>query len=184
MRIIAGRWKSKELVSPKTTKIRPTLDRIKEALFSIIMPYIENAEVLDLFAGTGNLGIEALSRGASFVHFNDIDPEAIKTIYTNVQLTNYQNYAKITKKDYEKCLKSLKKENKSFDIIFVDPPYNKNEIEKCLKNIENYKVLKADGIIILETDRDKFFEETIEGLKLVNKRTYGRVMLRLYKREE
>ncbi len=184
MRIIAGRWKAKELVSPKTIKIRPTLDRIKEALFSIIMPYIENAEVLDLFAGTGNLGIEALSRGADFVHFNDINQEAIKTIYTNVQLTNYQNYAKITRKDYKKCLKSLKEENKQFDIVFVDPPYNKKEIEECLKNIENYNVLKEDGLIVLETDRDKVFEETIEGLKLVNKRTYGRVMLRLYKREE
>ena len=131
MRIIAGEWKGKKLNSPKTDKTRPTLDRVKEALFSMLLPYLEDAVVLDLFSGTGNLGIEALSRGAKFVHFNDVNHDAIKVIYSNVQLTNYENCAKITKKDYEKCLKSLNEQNVKFDIIFLDPPYEAKVEEKC-----------------------------------------------------
>ncbi len=184
MRVIAGKWKSKILNSPKTNKTRPTLDRIKEALFSIITPYIKDAVVLDLFAGTGNLGIEALSRGAKFVYFNDVNYEAVKVIYSNVQLTNYENYVKITKKDYDKCLKSLIDENVQFDIIFLDPPYESKIEEKCLNTISDSTLIHEDTIIILESDKEKIFNENIDGLCLIDKRTYGRVMLRIYKREE
>ena len=184
MRIIAGEWKSKILNSPKTEKTRPTLDRVKEALFSMLTPYIEDAVILDLFSGTGNLGIEALSRGAKFVYFNDVNHDAIKVIYSNVQLTNYENCAKITKKDYEKCLKSLNEENIQFDIIFLDPPYEAKVEEKCLSIISESNLIHEDTRIILESDKEKKFNENIEGLQLVDKRTYGRVMLRTYKREE
>ena len=184
MRIIAGKWKSKRLNSPKTTKTRPTLDRVKEALFSMLMPYLQDAVVLDLFSGTGNLGIEALSRGAKFVYFNDCNNDAVKVIYSNVQLTNYENYAKITKKDYEKCLGSLNDENIIFDIIFLDPPYESKVERKCLSLISNSNIIDKDTIIILESDKEKEFDESIDGLCLVDKRTYGRVMLRMYKREE
>ena len=104
MRIIAGKNKAKRLISPKTNKIRPTLDRVKEPLFSILMPYIQNANVLDLFAGTGALGIEAISRGATFAWFNDINKEATYLISSNLTLTGAQNCAKITRKEYDKCL--------------------------------------------------------------------------------
>ena len=184
MRVIAGKWKSKILNSPKTTKTRPTLDRVKEALFSMLMPYIDDAVVLDLFSGTGNLGIEALSRGAKFVHFNDLNNEAIKVIYSNVELTNYENYAKITKKDYEKCLKSLNEQNIKFDVIFLDPPYEAKVEEKCLDIISKSNLIHKDTVIVLESDKEKIFNETVDGLRLVDKRTYGRVMLRTYKREE
>lgn len=184
MRIIAGNWKGKILNSPKTDKTRPTLDRVKEALFSMLMPYLQDAVVLDLFSGTGNLGIEALSRGAKFAYFNDINNEAVKTIYSNVQLTNYESCAKITKKDYEKCLKSLDEQNVVFDIIFLDPPYEAKVEEKCLSILSNSRMVNDDTIIVLESDKEKKFNETIEGLRLVDKRTYGRVMLRTYKREE
>ena len=184
MRIIAGRWKGKILNSPKTEKTRPTLDRVKEALFSMLFSYLKGAVVLDLFSGTGNLGIEALSRGAKFVYFNDVNQDAIKVIYSNVQLTNYENCAKITKKDYEKCLKSLNEENVSFDMIFLDPPYETKVEEKCLSILSNSNLLHEDTVIILESDKEKKFNEIIDGLELVDKRTYGRVMLRIYKREE
>ena len=184
MRVISGNWKGKILNSPKTEKTRPTLDRVKEALFSMLTPYLNDAIVLDLFSGTGNLGIEALSRGAKFVYFNDINHEAIKVIYSNVQLTNYESCAKITKKDYEKCLKSLSEENVKFDIIFLDPPYEARVEEKCLSVISNSSLINDETRIILESDKEKKFNECIEGLQLVDKRTYGRVMLRTYKREE
>lgn len=184
MRIIAGRWKGKVLNSPRTEKTRPTLDRVKEALFSMLLPYLNDAVVLDLFSGTGNLGIEALSRGAKFAYFNDINHDAIKVIYSNLQLTNYENCAKITKKDYEKCIKSLNGENLSFDIIFLDPPYEAKVEEKCLEMLSKSDFVHEETVIILESDKDKKFNECVEGLQLVDKRTYGRVMLRTYKREE
>ena len=184
MRIIAGNWKGKVLNSPKTDKTRPTLDRVKEGLFSMLYPYLTDSVVLDLFAGTGNLGIEALSRGAKYVHFNDVNHEAIKVIYSNVQLTNYEKCAKITKKDYEKCIKSLNEENICFDIIFLDPPYESKVEEKCLSLLANSNLINEETIIILESDKEKKFNECIEGLQLVDKRTYGRVMLRTYKKEE
>lgn len=184
MRIIAGKWKSKKLNSPKTEKTRPTLDRVKEALFSMLLPYIQDAVVLDLFSGTGNLGIEALSRGAKFAYLNDVNYDAVKVIYSNVQLTNYENYAKITKKDYEKCLKSLNNDDVKLDIIFLDPPYESKVEEKCLGLISNSDLIHENTVIILESDKEKIFKENIDGLRLVDKRTYGRVMLRIYKREE
>lgn len=184
MRIIAGKWKSKVLNSPKTEKTRPTLDRVKEALFSMLLPYLNDAVVLDLFSGTGNLGIEALSRGASFAYLNDVNYEAVKVIYSNVQLTNYENYVKITKKDYEKCLKGLINDNVKLDIIFLDPPYEAKVEEKALSLISNSNLIHNDTVIVLESDKEKIFNENVDGLCLVDKRTYGRVMLRTYKREE
>lgn len=184
MRIIAGEWKSKILNSPKTDKTRPTLDRVKEALFSMLLPYLQDATVLDLFSGTGNLGIEALSRGAKFAYLNDVNYEAVKVIYSNVQLTNYENYVKITKKDYEKCLKSLMENNVKLDIIFLDPPYEAKVEENVLNLISGSNLIHKDTVIVLESDKEKVFKENIDGLQLVDKRTYGRVMLRTYKREE
>lgn len=156
MRIIAGEYKAKRLNSPKTDKTRPTLDRVKEALFSIIDGYIRGASVLDLFSGTGNLAIESLSRGAKFAWLNDDKNLAISTIVSNIQLTKYQNYVKITKKDYMKCLAQVIKEDLLFDVIFLDPPYESKFGINSLKFISDNKgkVLKDDGIIIYETDKN------------------------------
>ena len=109
-----------------------TLDRIKEPLFSILMPYLEDAKVLDLFSGTGNLAIEALSRGASFAWMNDINKRALRVISSNVSLTHTENCVKITGKEYEKCLKQVHNEGEKFDVIFLDPPYNANYEVKVL----------------------------------------------------
>lgn len=184
MRIIAGKWKAKRLMTPKTEKIRPTLDRIKEGLFSILMPYIKNADVLDLFAGTGNLGLEALSRGSRFVWFNDINKEARNIISQNVRLTEYENCVKITGKEYEKCLKQIYVENAKFDIIFIDPPYDTKYEEKALNLITEYKLLRPDGIVVLEGDKRKEFNENVDNLILKDKKIYGRVVIRLYKWKE
>lgn len=184
MRIITGRFKGKKLVSPKEsdTSIRPTLDRIKEPVFSMIMPYIPEARVLDLFAGTGALGLEAISRGASYAVLNDKSTEALRIISTNVTLTQAQNCVKISRKEYDKCLKSLKGEK--FDIIFLDPPYATNYERDALEKIVEHELLSQDGIIILETDKRKEINEEINGLEMKDKRTYGRVTIRVYKWKE
>ena len=184
MRIIAGKFKGRKLNEFNISTTRPTLDRIKEPLFSIIMPYINGAKVLDLFSGTGNLGIEALSRGASFAWLNDINKSAIKLILSNVRLTECENYVKITRKEYEKCLRQAKVENISFDIIFLDPPYECNYERKVMDLIVQNGLLSNDGIIVLESDKRKDIDENVPGLKLNDKRTYGRVIIRIYQLEE
>lgn len=192
MRIIAGEYKAKRLNSPKTDKTRPTLDRVKEALFSIIDGYIKGANVLDLFSGTGNLAIEAISRGAKFAWLNDDKNLAISTILSNIQLTKCQNYVKITKKDYIKCLAQITKEDILFDVIFIDPPYDSELGINSLKYISDNKekILKEDGIIIYETDKNFVQKitkkkpdifESFENLECIDIRTYSNVVLYLYK---
>lgn len=180
MRIIAGKWKGKQILSPKTEKIRPTLDRVKESIFSVIDGYIGEAKVLDLFGGTGNLGIEALSRGAKEVYFNDINKEALNLIYNNIRLTQFESCVRISRKEYDKCIRSFENMEDKFDIIFLDPPYASKYEEDALNLIVKFNILKEDGIIVLETDKRKIFNENIKGLVLKDKRTYGRVMIRLY----
>ena len=184
MRIIAGEFKGRKLHEFNISTTRPTLDRIKEPLFSIITPYLQNAYILDLFAGTGNLGLEAISRGASFAWLNDINNDALKIISANVTLTGSANCVKITKKEYGKCLKQLQKEQMTFDVIFLDPPYSCDYEENVLKLIVEYNLLKKDGIIVLESDKRKEINENILGLRLKDKRTYGRVIIRFFDLEE
>lgn len=192
MRIIAGNLKAKRINGPKTNKTRPTLDRIKESLFSIIDPYIQEANVLDLFSGTGNLAIESISRGAKFAWINDKENIAISTIVDNISLTNIQEYVKITRKDYAKSLSQIEKENITFDVIFIDPPYDTYLGIEALKWISDTKdkILAKDGIIVYETDKnwiqklehkkDTILEE-LENLTCIDKRNYGNVVLLFYK---
>lgn len=192
MRIIAGKFKAKRINSPKTEMTRPTLDRVKEALFSIIGGYIDGANVLDLFSGTGNLGLESISRGAKFALLNDDKNVAISTIISNVQLTNTQNCVKISKKDYTKCLNQIIKENMFFDVIFIDPPYDSDLGINSLKIISDSKdkILAKDGIIIYETDKNFVTKcnkknpnmlNQFENLVCVDERIYSNVVLKIYK---
>ena len=184
MRIIAGKFRGRKLNEFNVETTRPTLDRIKEPLFSILMPYMNDAKVLDLFSGTGNLAIEAISRGASFAWLNDISRNALKVILGNVRLTGCENCVKITGKEYEKCLKQIHAEQEKFDVIFLDPPYACDYEKKVLSLIVEYDILNKDGIIVLESDKRKDIEDNIPGLNLKDERTYGRVIIRFYELEE
>ncbi len=192
MRIIAGSLKAKRIEGPKTINTRPTLDRVKEALFSILTKNIQDAEILDLFSGTGNLAIESISRGAKFAWINDHQNLCISTILNNIKLTNLQNCVKITKKDYTKCLKQILEQNALFDIIFLDPPYDSNFGIDTLNKISESgdKYLKKDGIIVYETDKSFMKKiqtknenvlDEFQNLECFLERAYGTVVLRLYK---
>lgn len=191
MRIIAGKYKAKVINSPKTEKTRPTLDRVKEAMFSILTPYVLDANVLDLFSGTGNLGLEAISRGAKFAWLNDSGNIAISTIISNVELTNSKTCVKITKKDYIKCLKQIDNLKLTFDIIFLDPPYDSKLAIGTLKYIsDNKSILSKDGIIVYETDKNYITKLEKKGVKLsdefdnlecIDNRNYGNVILKFFK---
>ncbi len=180
MRIIAGSVKGRILYSPKGKHIRPTSDRIKEALFSIIAYWLNGAKVLDLYAGTGSLGIEGLSRGASGAVFVDRDRESVRTIKKNLQITNYTSKATIIQMDADLALTYLAENNFTFDIIFMDPPYGKIEVADMVGKIVLNNLLTQEGIIIIEhSSRDRITVD-IAGVELWQRRFYGDSGLSFY----
>lgn len=181
MRVIAGTSKGTKLNSIDDLSTRPTLDRVKEPLFSIIQNHLQDANVLDLFAGSGALGIECLSRGSKKCVFCDKSPKAVQMIKQNIEKTKMQSKSTILIEDYKKCLEKL---NEKFDIIFIDPPYSKDIAVDAIKRILDLKLLNEEGIIILETDEEEREQRKLEKveIKVYDVRKYGRVKL-LFLRE-
>lgn len=177
MRVISGTARGKKLNTLSGLNTRPTLDRVKEAVFSIIQFDLEDKNVLDLFSGSGALAIEALSRGAKNAVMCDNSYEAIKIIKQNVKETRLIDKVEIINKDYAETLKKLNKENKKFDIIFLDPPYKSDFAIKSMEYIFRNNMLLDDGIIIFETD-DKNKEQEIlkyKEMRIFDIRKYGSV---------
>lgn len=165
MRVISGKARGTKISTIESSKTRPTLDRVKESLFNIIQNDIKNSDILDLFAGSGALGIEALSRGAKKAIFCDNNKESINIIKENLQKTKLIDNAVIINKDYKDCLKQFN-ENQQFDIVFLDPPYKLDIAIDALKLIINENLLKDDGLIIIETDEKERELEEIQ--KIIN----------------
>lgn len=177
MRVISGTARGKKLNTLSGLNTRPTLDRVKEAVFSIIQFNLEGKNVLDLFSGSGALAIEALSRGANNAVMCDNSYEAIKIIKQNVKETRLIDKVEIINKDYAEALKKLNKENKKFDMIFLDPPYKSDFAIKAMEYIFRNNMLLDDGIIIFETD-DKNKEQEIlkyKEMRIFDIRKYGSV---------
>lgn len=174
MRIISGKARGTKLFTLEGLSTRPTLDRVKESLFNIIGMKINDADILDLFAGSGALGIESLSRGAKSAVLCDNSKKAIEVINKNLIKTKLQ--AEVVNDDFEKCL--LRLQERQFDIIFLDPPYETNYIERAIKKILEYSILKPNGLIIAETDNQDIVNK-IEKLDITisDIRRYGRVIL-------
>ena len=145
MRIISGKYKGKKLNGFNIEGTRPTMDRVKESLFGMIQTYIPDSIVLDLFAGSGALGLEAVSNGAKECYLIDNNIEAIKTIKENSQ--NFEEQLNIIHIDYKKFLKTT---DKKFDIIFLDPPYKEKQLDTSLRIIEERGLLNENGIVICE----------------------------------
>lgn len=178
MRVISGTAKGVRLDSLEGNNTRPTLDRVKEALFNILQNDIRDANILDLFSGSGALAIECLSRGAKFAVLSDKSNDAIHVIKKNLEKAKLTEKALIIKNDYIETLQQIKEKNK-FDIIFIDPPYEADIAVNAIKNIIELDLLSKDGIIILETDEE---QRELEKLKKINVnvydlRKYGRVKL-------
>ena len=179
MRVISGLVRGTKLYTLEGENTRPTLDRVKEPLFSIIQTEIKDALVLDLFAGSGALALEALSRGARKAVLCDKSYEAIKIIKQNIEKTHFEEKTEVYCLDYKKCLFTVKDK---FDIIFIDPPYKLDLAIKSLKIILDNDLLSKDGLIIIETDdKDRELQEienmNYNNIKIVDQRTYGRVKL-------
>lgn len=172
MRVIAGTARRLKLKEFEGDKIRPTSDRIKETLFNIIQDDVVDSRFLDLFAGTGAIGIEALSRGASEAIFVDSLREAIKIIEYNVSHTKMIKRSQILHMDYAVAIKRLGTWGKKFDIIFIDPPYHAELYEDILKNIKSSNILAENGMIILESLIDMLNEDKIGEFKVYKVKKY------------
>ena len=181
MRIIAGKRKGLNIKTIDEDSTRPTRDMVREALFSILTNEIMDSNFLDLFAGSGAIGIEAISRGASFAVFTDVNPKCIKVINENIAKAGFEEQAKVCNADYRLALKKLK-ENK-FDIIYIDPPYNKGLGIDAIEKIAEYDILACDGVLILETDTNEEVPDIVGIYEKYNYKRYGRNILNLFRRK-
>lgn len=174
MRIISGKYRSLVLSEFKGEDIRPTADRVKESLFNIIAQKVPASRALDLFCGSGGLGLECISRGAEFVHFNDVSADSIKVLQKNLSRIKDRNYI-VTNRNFTDCLMAL---DSKFDLIFLDPPYRLEAGREALELIASRKLLEDGGIAVLE--RDRAFEGEISGLTLYDERKYGKTYLSFF----
>ncbi|MHC5251414.1 16S rRNA (guanine(966)-N(2))-methyltransferase RsmD [Listeria kieliensis] len=180
MRVIAGSRKGHRLKAVPGANTRPTTDKIKEALFSIIGPFFDGEKALDLFAGSGGLGIEALSRGAASCVFIDQAGAAIKTIKENVQACHFEKEAQVFRNDAYKALKLLQKSEQSFDLVFLDPPYKKQQLEKLLLELCELKLLQNGALIVCEHDKEAELPDEIPHFQKVKTAEYGITILSIY----
>ena len=180
MRVITGKARGVQLKTPEGMLTRPTADRVKEALFSIINFDIPGATVLDLFAGTGQLGIEALSRGANRAVFIDAREDACKIIRENIRRTKFENQARVIRSDYLEYLRRCKEK---FDIILLDPPYAEVFLENALKSITEIDILQSGGIIIAERPIEKELLLDFEGFTRSKDYKYGKTLLTIYRKD-
>lgn len=177
MRIISGKYRSLKLAGFTGENIRPTADRVKESLFNIISPLVAGARVLDLFCGSGALGLECISRGAAEVHFNDISQESLSVLRKNLsKLKDERNY-RVTQMDFKEFLFGA---CGKYDIIFSDPPYRSSAGAEALEIIARREILSESGIAVLEWDRP--FEGQICGLEMYDERKYGITYLGFFRR--
>ena len=167
MRVVAGRYRGKNLASPKNDDVRPTTTRIKETLFNVVQGYVQDSVVLDLFAGSGALGIEAISRGAKHVDFVDRAKDSIALVYQN--LKGIDGEYTVQNVDFMSALRSAYIGGTKYDLIFVDPPYATALGEMALQTIFDLALLKDDGIIVFEHGSEKKYELTDNRYKVRTK---------------
>ena len=180
MRVITGKARGIQLKTPEGMQTRPTADRVKEALFSIINFDIPGAKVLDLFGGTGQLGIEALSRGAASAVFVDAREDSCKLIRENLKRTKLEQDARVIRSDY---LDYLNRCREQYNIILLDPPYAEFFLENAIKRITEIDILQSDGIIVAERPLGKELPWEFEGYTRSKDYKYGKILLTIYRKQ-
>ncbi len=180
MRVIAGDFKGRRLNSLSGDNTRPTSDKIKGSIFNMIGPYFDEELVLDLYSGSGNLGIEAVSRGCKKAYCFGHHFKAIQVIQENIQLTKKPDAFSVKKMDADKAIHWLKDNGLSFDLVFLDPPYAKQTIEKQLREMLELKLINEFGKVVCETDKKVDLPEKIDDLSLVKEQIYGATKVTIY----
>ena len=180
MRVISGFLKGRGIKGINIEGTRPTMDRVKESLFAIIQNKINNSVCLDLFAGSGSLGIEAISNGCYKSYFVDDNKIAINIIKENIKNLDIIDKSIIINNDYMKSLINFKNNNIKFDIIFIDPPYKMHIINDIIEHISNNSLLNDNGIIVCETD-DLYLNNKIGNIEKYKEKKYGSTYLTFYR---
>ncbi|SKA92313.1 16S rRNA (guanine(966)-N(2))-methyltransferase RsmD [Caloramator quimbayensis] len=184
MRIITGIAKGRKIKVPEGNNTRPTLDRVKESIFNIVNNRIPDSFILDLFAGSGNLGLECISRGSKSCIFCEKNKTAFSYLKENVINLGFNSNCELYNHDAFFVLKKCAQRNLKFDIIFLDPPYGRNLIIESLKNIDCYNLLDTNGIIITEYDENDIIPDKIGHFTKYRTEKYGRVRISFWNKEE
>lgn len=181
MRIIAGKLKGRKLAAPRDNAIRPTTDKVKEAIFNMLQQYTEDAVVIDLFSGTGNLGLEAISRGAARCYFCDRSRESISLIRENIKHCGVEDQSVLMTGDYADNLDRIREKA---DIILLDPPYQKDLLENCIRKISQLDLLQEDGVIAAERGNREDLQEEIGQYVMFKEKRYGTIRISLFAKNE
>lgn len=185
MRIIAGLAKGRKIMSPIGANItRPTLDRVKESMFNIIQMKVYDSTVLDMFSGTGSLGLESVSRGCKFCYLVDQNPQTYSFLVKNVKNLKFEDKCKCFNVNSYKVLEEFQNKKIRFDLIFIDPPYMKNMIPPAIESIDEKKLLSKDGIIVTKIDSREEFYGGSNNIILSDHRKYGNTTVCFYKYKE
>lgn len=180
MRVIGGKARGRRLKVPKGQAVRPTSDRVKEALFNILSHDLSGIKLLDLFAGTGNVSIEAISRGAAEAILIDSSDKSGKVIRENLRRLGFTDRATVRVAPVSQALRSLARQGESFDVIFLDPPYQRNWVKACLEAIERASLLRASGTLVVEHSAREDSGAEYGSLILKDQRKYGDTWLSFF----
>lgn len=181
MRIIAGKYARRNLFTLSSSKTRPTGDKVKESIFNSLGQFFDGGRVLDLYAGSGALAIESVSRGMDAADLVDIAPDAVAVIKKNVELTKEVERFTVYKRADFGALNFLATKDVKYDLVFLDPPYAKQKISKVMATLLKLDLLAEDARVVAETDSETDLPE-IEGFELTKEHRYGSTMVRYYKR--
>ena len=177
-KVISGVLKGRNIKGFDILGTRPTMDRVKESVFAIIQNKIDDSVVLDLFSGSGNLGIEAISNGAKYVYFNDLNKKCINVIKENLNNFNVLDKGNITNKDYLDALNYYHNHNIKFDIVFLDPPYKERIINDILEVLQKNKLLNEKALVICELTNYEIYQS--DNMTLIKDRSYGDKKVLIY----
>ena len=182
MYIISGEKKGRQLFGPGPEEIRPITHLVRKAIFDLLRQVIDGAEFLDLFAGTGSVGLEALSQGAKSCFFVDRLPEAIELISKNVEELNYSDRTRICRSEASDALERLGALGHRFDIVFVGPPYETDLAEKTLRQLDELQVVNPGGLIVVEVFLKEDLKDRLKSLRQIKNREYGQTKLLIYRK--
>lgn len=184
MRVISGKARGQSLKAPEGLNTRPTTDRVKESIFNIIQSRLHDSVVIDLFAGSGNLGIESLSRNASKAYFIDNNKNSIKSIKENLKKTNLIDNSIVIQMEVLAGMEKLSTQGVKSNIIFLDPPYSKGFVTPTLDGISSFKLLEQDGIVVVEHKKNDEIPDSIHNFKKYRTNNYGDVAVSFYELRE
>ncbi|QGQ96183.1 16S rRNA (guanine(966)-N(2))-methyltransferase RsmD [Paenibacillus psychroresistens] len=181
MRVIAGTAKGRLLKAVPGTGTRPTTDKVKEAIFSMIGPYFDGGLGLDLFAGTGGLGIEALSRGVDRVIFVDMEKTSIQVVEDNLSALGFKEQAEVYRNEAQRALKVLGRRGLKFDLIFLDPPYKMKNADEILLEMQQMGMLHDQAVVLVEHESKHAYADEIGQLQVRKRTTYGETAITIYR---